>query len=188
MAVMAFDAERRGRLISQAELSEYSWHLAVAVTEALHYFIGHHDNPVPTEERYLAATAAHIAHMLRDTYEDVTEGYFNIPHEFLADAGIQPSDIGTEPYRIWVENRVALARAYFKAGKHYLKGIRNFRCRLAGYAYIARFEYVLNAIAREHYQLRANYDERHSFRAALSIGWSVFRNQFGIPQWRTDDK
>jgi len=44
---------------------------------------------------------------------------------------------------------------------------------LAGYAYIARFEYVLNAIAREHYQLRANYDERRSFRAALSIGWGL---------------
>jgi len=41
MAVMAFDAGRRGRLISQRELNNYTHWLAVAVTEALHYFIGH---------------------------------------------------------------------------------------------------------------------------------------------------
>jgi hypothetical protein len=46
MAVMAFDAERRGRLASQQELTDYSLHLAVAVTDAMHYFIGH-DDPSP---------------------------------------------------------------------------------------------------------------------------------------------
>ena len=48
MAVMEFDAERRGRIISQAELSGYSRALAVAVTEALYYFIGHDDAPLAT--------------------------------------------------------------------------------------------------------------------------------------------
>ena len=41
MYVMEFDAERRGRLISQTELNEYTHWLATAVTEAMHYFIGH---------------------------------------------------------------------------------------------------------------------------------------------------
>src|SRR5512140_1342499 len=41
MQVMDFDARRRGRLISQAELNEYTHWLASAVTEAMHYFIGH---------------------------------------------------------------------------------------------------------------------------------------------------
>ena len=40
MQVMDFDAMRRGRLISQAELNEYTRWLATAVTEAMHYFIG----------------------------------------------------------------------------------------------------------------------------------------------------
>lgn len=43
MAVMAFDADRRERQISQHELHEYTRHLSTAVTEALHYFIGHYD-------------------------------------------------------------------------------------------------------------------------------------------------
>src|SRR5579864_3036724 len=46
MAVMAFDAERRGRLISQEELASYTQHLATAVTDAVYYFIGH-DQPWP---------------------------------------------------------------------------------------------------------------------------------------------
>ena len=40
MLVMDFDARRRGRLISQVELNEYTRWLASAVTEAMHYFIG----------------------------------------------------------------------------------------------------------------------------------------------------
>jgi phytoene/squalene synthetase len=40
MQVMDFDAMCRGKLISQAELNEYTRWLATAVTEAMHYFIG----------------------------------------------------------------------------------------------------------------------------------------------------
>ena len=49
MAVMAFDVDRRGRLISRDELDEYSHHLSIGVTEALHYFIGHND-PSPCDQ------------------------------------------------------------------------------------------------------------------------------------------
>ena len=41
MLVMDFDTKCRGRLISQVELNQYTHWLAMAVTEALHYFIGH---------------------------------------------------------------------------------------------------------------------------------------------------
>jgi phytoene/squalene synthetase len=81
MAVMSFDAGRRGRLISQDELNEYTRALAVAVTEAMHYFIGHGSRSPQGQTRHLAVTAAHITHMLRDTLEDVEAGYFNISRE-----------------------------------------------------------------------------------------------------------
>ena len=60
MQVMDFDARRRGRLISQVELNEYTRWLAIAVTEAMHYFIGHGDFAPRDETRYLAVSAAHI--------------------------------------------------------------------------------------------------------------------------------
>ena len=93
MAVMTFDAERRGRLISQIELNEYTRSLASAVTEAMHYFIGHRYYSPRNEARYLAVTAAHITHMLRDTFDDVRAGYYNIPREVLDANHITPQDM-----------------------------------------------------------------------------------------------
>ena len=74
MAVMAFDADRRGQLISQRELNDYTHWLAVAVTEALHYFIGHNCASPHGEIRYMAVSGAHITHMLRDALEDAQVG------------------------------------------------------------------------------------------------------------------
>jgi phytoene/squalene synthetase len=173
MAVMAFDAERRGRLISQAELADYSRWLAAAVTEALHYFIGHEQFSPRGEARYLAAAAAHIVHMLRDTAEDVQAGYYNIPGEYLKAHGISAWDVDSAPYRAWVRGRVQLARSYFTAGRGYLAQVENLRCRLAGYAYIARFEGVLGAIEAENYRLRPDYSEYKRKSAGLQMGWSV---------------
>lgn len=173
MAVMTFDVDRRGRFISQGELAEYTRHLAVAVTEAMHYFIGHHHPGPQCPARYFAVTAAHITHMLRDACEDITAGYFNIPGEVLERGRLDPGDVGNGLYRAWVESRVRLARDYFAAGKDYLAKITNWRCRLAGYAYIARFERVLNAIECEGYRLRASYPECRGWRAGLKMGWSV---------------
>jgi phytoene/squalene synthetase len=173
MAVMAFDAERRGRLISQEELDRYTRALATGVTEALHYFIGHGCRSPHTSARYLAVTAAHVTHMLRDTLEDVEAGYFNIPREVVESHRIDPRDVGSDAYRRWVQSRVRQARACFQAGRDYLSQVENPRCRLAGYAYTARFEGVLAAIEADGYRLRAAYPERKSLSAGLSMGRSA---------------
>jgi phytoene/squalene synthetase len=177
-SVMAFDAERRGRLINEDELNRYTYHLAAAVTEAMHYFIGHGCRSPQGETRYLAVSAAHITHMLRDTLEDIEAGYYNIPREYLESYGIDPHDIQSEPYRKWVESRIELARLYFNSGMDYLAQVENPRCRLAGYAYAARFTGVLNAIEREDYRLRPGYPECKSLSSALGMVWSAFSETF----------
>jgi phytoene/squalene synthetase len=181
MAVMAFDAERRGRWISQNELNEYTRSLAVAVTENLHYFIGHGSKSPQDERRYLAVTAAHITHMLRDTLDDIEAGYFNIPREVLESHHMDPSDVHSEPYRKWIKDRVGLARAYFKIGRSYLTQVENLRCRLACLAYTARFEGVLSAIERDDHHLRPAYPECKSWSSTLNMGWSALSLAF-IPQ------
>jgi hypothetical protein len=187
MAVMAFDAERRGRLISQGELNAYAHSLAVAVTEALHYFIGHNCSSPRSEDRYLAVTGAHITHMLRDTVDDNAAGYFNIPREYLEANQTSPFDIESEPYRDWVRSRVQLARDYFKAGRRYMARVECFRCRLAGYAYIARFEAVLDSIEQDNYLLRAEYRECKTLAAGAQMGWSTLWSAFNekAPQVRS---
>ena len=182
MAVMVFDAERRGQVVSQAELSAYSRALAVAVTEVLYYFIGHDDPPPSHAARYLAVTAAHITHMLRDAIEDIEAGYFNTPREYLQARGISPQDVESRAYREWVCGRVKLARLYFKAGRQATAQVRNLRCRLAGYAYTARFEWMLRAIERDNFCLRAEYPERKSLRAGFWMAWSTLTSMLSSPR------
>ncbi len=175
MAVMAFDANRRGRLVSQHELNQYTRWLAMAVTEALHYFIGHNDATPHGELRYQAATGAHMAHMLRDAVQDAQVGYYNVPREVIAAHGIAPRDVESRVYRNWVKERVQKTRACFRAGRDYLARVENLRCRVAGYAYIHRFELVLDCIEREGCLLRAEYPERKGYRrGAEMLGWVLW--------------
>ena len=171
MLVLDFDTGRRGRLISQAELREYTRWLACAVTEAIHYFIGHDAFSPHNTTRYLAVSAAHIVHMLRDTFDDARLGYYNIPREVLEANHIGPKDVHSDAYRAWVKSRVLLAREYFKAGKRYFARIQSARCRLAGSAYAARFEWLLNTIEKEDFYLRSEYNERKSVRSGLEMSW-----------------
>jgi phytoene/squalene synthetase len=177
MAVMSFDADRRGRLISQAELNEYTRYLASAVTEAMHYFVGHCCYSPHNEARYLAVTAAHITHMLRDTVDDIQAGYYNIPREVLQASHISPEDVGSDAYREWVRDRVSLARTYFEMGKVYLSQVENLRCRLAGFAYTARFEGVLDLIEQDGFLLRAAYPE-------LNVLGAIARALGSVHLWR----
>jgi squalene/phytoene synthase len=175
MAVMAFDADRRGQFISERELIDYTHWLAVAVTEALHYFIGHNCASPHGEMRYMAVTGAHITHMLRDALEDANLGYYNIPSEVIAANDITPWDVASNAYRDWVKERVCKARACFRIGRDYLAQVENLRCRIAGYAYIHRFEAVLDRIERTGYLLQDRYPERKgSGRGVEMIGWALW--------------
>jgi phytoene/squalene synthetase len=180
MKVMDFDTRRRGRLISQVELSDYTRWLAIAVTEALHYFIGHGAFAPRDETRYQAVAAAHIVHMLRDTHDDVRAGYYNIPREVLEANAIEPQDVHSEAYCLWVRNRVQQARNYFRAGRSYFQRVQNPRHRLAGFAYMARFEWLLETIENEGYILRPQYNERKSLGTGLRMGWHTFSSMISL--------
>jgi len=170
-AIIEFDAMRKGRLISQEELNWYSQTLGKSVTDGLQYFIGHgHPYPI-TNGRYLAAIAAHIAHLLRDMLLDTAEGFINIPREYLEAHNIGPEDIESLPFRNWVRARVEQARYYFEEGRRYLDKLNVLRCTIAGYWYCARFECVLNTIERDGYILRQAYNERRKLSTWLRIAW-----------------
>jgi phytoene/squalene synthetase len=174
MQMMDFDAGRRGRLISQVELNEYTRSLASGVTEALHYFVGNGWYAPHDETRYLAVSGAHIAHMLRDTFDDVRAGYYNIPRDVLEANHIEPQDVLSNAYRAWVKSRVELAREHFEVGRAYLARVQCLRCRLAGFAYMARFEWLLDTIEREGYRLRQQYNERKRIGNGVRMSWHTF--------------
>lgn len=188
MLVMDFDVRRRGKLISQVELNEYTRWLAIAVTEAMNYFIGHGAFAPRDETRYLAVSAAHVTHMLRDTYDDIQAGYYNIPREVLAASDIGIKDVNSEAYRAWVKSRVRLARDYFEAGRDYFGRVQNSRHRLAGFAYMARFEWLLDTIEREGFVLRPQYRERKSIGTGLRMSWLALSSMISLPELGTPSR
>jgi phytoene/squalene synthetase len=171
LAIIEFDAHRKGRLITQNELTWYSKRLGIAVTDAIQYFIcnGH---PYPEDEaQYLAATAAHMVHMLRDMREDVAEGYINIPREYLEQYNIEPGDFESPAMRNWVKSQIELAKRYSSAGKRYLDGLDVLRCKIVGYWYCLRFEGVIKTIEKEGYILRTHYPKQYMLFSYLRFAW-----------------
>ncbi len=168
-AIIEFDAQRKGRTISEEELKWYATRLGIAVTDAIQYFVCNEHAYPDAENRYHAATAAHITHMLRDMRADIAEGYINVPLEYIDEHDLDPEDVGNAAFRAWVRNRVELARDYFSNGKLYLDQLTVLRCKIAGYWYCARFETILDIIERDDYVLRSDYSQRRSLINWLKI-------------------
>jgi phytoene/squalene synthetase len=168
MAVMEFDAARCGQWISAADLERYSDLLSTAVMDALTYFIGHTTTYPDDPSRTLAVRGAHIAHMLRDTVDDLRVGYVNVPCETLQTQQLSPDDFAHPAYRDWVRQRVTLGQACFSNGKHYILRVRNLRAQLAGFMYCWRFENILRTIRRNDYLLRPK-----PVLAAYPSAWQV---------------
>jgi len=175
LAIIEFDAERKGRRITEAELGSYINRLALAVTDAIQYFIknGH---PYPEDKSRLAgARAAHITHMLRDLRKDLPAGYSNIPQEYLEKNGIRPEDIDSPAFLDWVKARVETAREEFRQGKIYIDGLDVLRTKIAAHLYCARFEHILDTIEKDDYHLRLGYAEKHEILAWLRMIWVAAR-------------
>lgn len=170
-AIIEFDAYRKGRLISQAELAWYSDCLGKSVVDGIQYFVGNGFPYPSSDDRYLAAIGAHIAHLLRDAVLDTADGFINIPLEYLEAHSIGPEDMESPPFRAWVRDRMELARQYLCEGKRYLDDLDVLRCKIVGYWYCARFEGVLDTIERDGYILRAEYNEWRKLSTWLKIAW-----------------
>jgi hypothetical protein len=56
--------------------------------------------------------------------------------------------------------------------------VENIRCRIAGYAYIARFEVILDAIERLDYRLVSEYPQGKSLEAGMRMSGSVLSLAF----------
>lgn len=168
MAVMEFDAGRRGRLITEIELDRYSKLLATAVMDAIAYFIGHDHRYPESPARTQAVVSAHIIHMLRDTHDDLQAGYFNVPRGLLEVERLKPGDVQHPAYRRWVRTRIEAARRGFAEGKAYIRRMGCLRAELAGYLYCARFEIVLRRIELDGYRLRESPHRQRPLPARLA--------------------
>ena len=163
--------QERISFIAHEELACYTNRLGRSVTDGILHFVGNGCPYSPSKNRYQAATAAHISHLLRDTVRDTANGFINIPREYLATHGIRPDDFDSPPYRAWVRERVRHARKYFAEGKIYLGELEVLRAKIVGHWYCARFLAVLDTIERDEYLLRDTYNEGRRVSTWIRIGW-----------------
>ena len=95
---------------------------------------------------------------------------------------INPFETDHPAYREWVGKRIRLARSYFQVGKLYFYRAHNLRHRLAGLAYIARFEWLLARIEAEGCLLRPEYHERKSLLTGLKMAWLTLTSMVEAPR------
>ena len=159
IAIIAFDAQRKGRRITQRELDWYASTLGKAVTDGIQYFVCNQYSYPESEARYLAAKGAHLTHMLRDMAEDIQSGYINIPDVEIEISTENLHWFHSPKMQTWVKTQTKLAQQYFSEGKRYLDELPVLRCRIVGYWYCARFEHLLETIERDRYVLRSKYSK-----------------------------
>jgi phytoene/squalene synthetase len=169
--VIDFDAGRKHKHVTTDKLEWYSDLVAKAVTDGIMHFIDHDAQLPTTGEKYLAARGAHITHMLRDMYEDEEEGFINVPGEYLKQHNLKPLDVDKPDYRLYVKERVEMARKHLNEGKKYIDRLRGLRVKIAAYWYCARFEPILDVIERDNYRLREDYDQYKGLQSRLRAIW-----------------
>ena len=65
-------------------------------------------------------------------------------------------------------------------GRNYMQRVASARCRLAGFTYMARFEWLLDTFEKEMYCLRPTYDERKSRLKGWQMGWQALTDMLGF--------
>jgi len=175
LVIIKFDAIRHGNWINTKQLEWYASTLGKAVTDGIQYFVCNGYPYRDSKNRYLAATAAHITHMLRDTKEDLKEGYYNYYAPEMEEQYLFKMEIMDGPDKDWIRSRVNLARRYFNDGKIYLDSLDALRCKIVGYLYCMRFERILDIIEEDGFQLRERYPSEAKGAIWIKYGWNVLK-------------
>lgn len=143
-AAIAWDARRRGRSCTQAELEAQITRIGDAYLRALWVCSGAR-GPLPEDLCWLSR-AATGAHQLRDLEEDLGLGYLNVPVEALAELGLEgvpAASLDRSRLAPWIAARcVALDRA-FDRGEAHLPAVRPLRCRTLITAFSHRYRWLL---------------------------------------------
>jgi phytoene/squalene synthetase len=169
ISIIEFDAKRKYVIISGKELIWYSKTLAVAVIDCIEYFINHNFPYPASPQQYNAAIGAHITHMLRDYYEDLEEGFINIPSEYLSSHNIHPQDTASPAFTDWVKQRVHEARINLDSGMKYWDNLPVLRSKIAAHWYCTRFLTVIRKIEKDRFVLRTFYPRKRHFFSYILI-------------------
>lgn len=144
---IAWDARRRHTIVGQSALDTYSRRVGRASTRALLLCAGHDlDSIAHIAKLELAGVAAHLAHIVRDFWQDWSMGYWNISREAIERFDIDLRFPSAEMLRPWIESMVNEARELFANARQYERALPDRRTRLLFHAFCFRYERILSRV------------------------------------------
>lgn len=151
LETMAFDVDRRGKVLSDAELDAHVVKLGGSVLRYLAHFVSM-DLRLPDEYVEPASRAYLHADSLIDLAEDLRAGLINIPAEAMERYGIDPRSPGPE-VEAWRRNQVPGITALFEEARSHTRRIDSRAMRLLSSLFLARkrrhFERAMSAGAED---------------------------------------
>jgi phytoene/squalene synthetase len=181
LSALQFDSKRRHQISSKDELDLYSTLLGRAYTNFILSFISRSVNGKDSAV-HLAGYAAHKAHILRDFYQDISMGYYNISNEELMKHGYLKDQLLSADLRPWVFDVVQESYENFKCGLKGIMQLEDLRCRFIGLLISVQYLYVLERIKCNDYVLGRiaiepnTKEKRYMFRWALRETFLRFNN------------
>lgn len=157
LSIIEFDAKRKGKVVTRRNLDWYSKTIGVAVTDCIIHFIDNKSGSMNHKDMYKAATAAHIVHTLRDMSDDIQEGFYNVPREYIVKHKLKLNKCTSPDLAEWVKDRVYTADNMFNLGIKYLYQSPPSRRRFAALLYCYRFLPLLSDIKYDKYILKPQY-------------------------------
>lgn len=139
-----FDSNRIGRIMSHAELEEYSETMGSSFLSFMFHFL--HKAPSNEGQLKAVARAACQAYMLRDLREDLKKGYINVDEESIKLFEIDIRDPESNNFRDWIKERVQQLERQLKAFTRILREEQCFRNRLILLLFLEPRRHVLRRI------------------------------------------
>jgi phytoene/squalene synthetase len=135
MSALSWDIKRKHRIPTQQELDEYSLRLGRSYYQCLVFGLDFH----PSDKCFkdvgeICGVAAHLAHILRDFFFDLSIGYVNISQEdvtkYHIDLSLKNPEL-RQNLKPWSRDVIFKSTDMFKKGMKSINKIPSFKARLA---------------------------------------------------------
>ena len=133
------------------------------------------------ETRYLAVSAAHITHMLRDTYDDLLAGYFNIPREVLEANHIDAAGCQFQSLsRLGEKSGIAGSGLFLRLAKVISRVSKTCAAAWLALPILPASNGYWTRLKVEGYALRPLYNERKSIGTGLRMSWLTLSSMLNL--------
>lgn len=152
-SALEFDVNRRFLLSTKASLDAYSYNLGTAYIGFFYSLMVKNDESNQESIKFWAGYAAHLVHIIRDFFQDLSQGFFNISFEDMTRLNVSLTDLKTIEEYHWISDLSKRAWKYFYLGLYEISRIPNWRFRLLAYALSAKYMLLLEQIRSNCYRI-----------------------------------